>query len=388
MPSRPSKNTSLKNLQRFIDKALARARRADAAALALVSPLALGACASSSSSDDGQHPESTATVSVEQPESSASSTSTSLQASASAPPRTSYPDCKVSPPDITGCGGAEVKVLSSPKKCGFSAEGDLPDARCASLCGNFDTRACSVYKNRDGELGVFCHAANPCLGRLPSACRAPRARAGLAPYLARATKLEALSVGAFVELEAELQRFGAPPALGRACRRAAADEERHAASMARLTRRFSNAKRAPAVRASRSITQEARPIRGFASLAALALANERDGVVGEAWAATLAAFQATTSSDAGVRRAMRAIAREELEHAALSLRVSNWVRARLPERDVKRLDRMRARSLARIARDASLPFPGDDTERTLGWPTAAAATTLAESLRAHFTEPV
>lgn len=301
-------------------------------------------------------------------------------------------ECNVEPVKVTGCGGGHAKLLSSLSECGLELEKEIDDKRCPEFCGDFQVSGCSVSE-RDGENRVYCHAAHPCLGRMPSRRLRATAQArrqadvDVDAYLAHAARMEAVSVDAFVELGASMERFGAPAAIGAACARAASDEARHASSMECLLRA-----RGGRVRASRtargseprgSAARGSARQRGFDSLEALALHNEREGVVGEAWGAILAAFQAERAADPVVRRTLATIAREELRHAALSARISAWSRKRLGVAARARLDRERAKAVARIARTTT-GFPGREGANELGWPSEAERAALVGELAAFF----
>jgi len=79
--------------------------------------------------------------------------------------------------------------------------------------------------NHDDGKGVFCNAANPCLGRAPSDTGTVACADDVDAHLALARRVEADSVAAF----RDLARWGAPARPQRACTRAAmaaiADEE-------------------------------------------------------------------------------------------------------------------------------------------------------------------
>lgn len=278
--------------------------------------------------------------------------------------------CVVGPFAVTGCGGGEAALESSPESCGVPTTGDIPKDRCKDFCGTFETRACNVTTKGGGKLAVFCHAANPCLGRAPSTGIGPAAQPGsVREHLGLAFEVEALSAVAFRELRADLERWGAPATLLSACERAAADEARHARAMERLLERRGDA-RPPAPR---------RAPRSFGSLLELALHNEREGVVGETWGALVAEHQAEHAPSEDVREAMRGIAREESEHAALSFRVARWARRRLgPERAVE-LDEARREAFAELR--TSLGYrPADDAARDLGWPSRAKSAAMLDVL--------
>lgn len=307
------------------------------------------------------------------PSASPSATAAPTAATPSAAPTAAPVGCKAGKPNVVSCGGAQVLFQGTREACGLPERGDLPKARCDELCAGFPTRSCHAFQGRDGSFGVFCDAANPCLGRQP-ARRVPVGRRSerdpVAAHLAFAARMEAASVDAFAELEAELARFGAPRALRASCRRAAADERRHAAAMSELL----------AARGGRARTPRRRAPLGFASLRALALHNEREGVVGETVGAALAAFQAEASPDPAIRAAMRRVAADELRHAALSLRIAAWARRVLGPRVAATLDATRRRALARAA--STRPPHGLDAENALGWPSAGETARLVASLAA------
>lgn len=336
---------------------LRQLRRTYRHALLVAAPLAVIGCRESTTPVTAEpHPSATTTASPTTP-----STATAPPATATAAKGT----CAAEKPNVTGCGGAEVLLQDTPEACGLALKGDLPKERCDVLCAGFQTRACNVSTNRDKKPIVFCHAANPCMGRPMSdgGDEACPSGAGMDVYLAFARRMEALSVDAFHELESDLARFGAPSALRRACRRAADDEARHANAMARLLE----------ARGVRPAPIARRPASSFASLFALALHNERHGVVGETWGALVAAHQAEHAEDEDMRAAMRTIADEEAEHAALSFRIAAWARGRLSEEDVSALDRERQRAFDALAATGGL---APDAARALGWPRAPAVAAM------------
>jgi hypothetical protein len=366
------KGSALRALRSLCDVAMQRAAAAHAGVALLAAPTFVG-CSPPPDTADG---DATVTIPVTTTDPSAQPTTTGTIARTNTPATALPGDCKVSPPDITGCGGAEVEVLSSLGACSLPEKGDLAMERCASLCGTFETRSCRMYtRSKDKKVGVFCDAAKPCLGRQPARrLRASATRTAgdpVAAYLRYAAKMEHASVEAFSELERELAAHGAPLQLRRACRRAADDEARHATAMQALLR----------ARGARRSTLAAKDGRGFSSLLALAIHNETEGVVGETWGAVLARHQSEHAADPSVRGAMRTIWKEELQHAALSLRISTWVKRKLPPADRAKVERARTRALSRLQRRAArMRFPGEDAERTLGWPTAEAHTAIVAAI--------
>jgi hypothetical protein len=275
-------------------------------------------------------------------------------------------DCPHDPPDISGCGGADVYLHASLADCGLPAKGDLTKDRCDDLCKGFETRACEVEDRSDGKVAVYCEAANPCMGRPTSdgALATAHDDGTAIDRLAEARRMEAHSVIAFRELEADLVRFGAPASLVDSCRVAADDDCRHARAMARLLR----------ARGVRPAAIDRPRAAGFASLFALAAHNEREGVVGESWGALLALHQAERARDADVRDEMRAIADEETSHAALSIEIARWVRTQLSDESVAALDDARRAAIARLRGSfASAP-------EELGLPAPATAAAMLDAL--------
>jgi hypothetical protein len=65
-------------------------------------------------------------------------------------------------------------------------------------------------------------------------------------------------------------------------------------------------------------------------LESIARENAVEGCVGETFGAAVAAWQAASSADAEIASAMRAIAPDELRHAALGWAVHAWIQRRLP----------------------------------------------------------
>jgi hypothetical protein len=140
----------------------------------------------------------------------------------------------------------------------------------------------------------------------------------LGQYLAEAAQLEAESVPAFARLARGLAAHGAPEQLVRAARAATTEEARHWKWTRALARRHGARPVKPAVERS-----------DYPSLQALAEDNVIEGCVRETYGAMVAAHQAETAADPGVRRLMADIATDELGHAALSWRIDAWVGERL-----------------------------------------------------------
>lgn len=176
----------------------------------------------------------------------------------------------------------------------------------------------------------------PCVGRRPVGLSS-EPTAGLSPlgdYYASVAHLEGAAVLAFDLMERELRRFGAPPELQLRARRARADEERHYNQMAAMARREGTS--VPGVRA---VPMDER------SLLAAALENAVEGCIREAWGALSAHYQAAAAADAEARQLWHDVARDESEHAELSLALHHWFMLQLTtdEQDVVDAAMQRAR---------------------------------------------
>lgn len=228
----------------------------------------------------------------------------------------------------------------------------LPDAGDAGLdacaaCPTSPGQFCTQY-DVDGATIAVCGTC--CIGG-----RAPR---GFAPTPPRGTpsgvrlaimaQVEAASVDAFLVLHDDLARLGAPATLLRDVRTAADDEVRHARSVARAAERLGA--EVPLTRVAPAAPR---------SLDQLAEDNAVEGCVVEAFGAALAAWQSERATDAGVRRLMRTVAREELAHADLAWRIAAWLDQRLDDAGRARVREARRDALARLERDLVADRAGD-----------------------------
>ncbi len=218
-------------------------------------------------------------------------------------------------------------------------DGTIDDAECDAACaGLFDIRepeSCEAVAAEapadTGDTGGDTAATGDwyeitCFGVVSQYCLG-RPPAGLAPmrrtlpdagaWAAHAAALEAVSVRAFVDLERDLSRLGAPRALRRQARSAAADERRHTRVMVSLARR-----RGAPVRRLRVAPTPA------PTLTALARDNLVHGCVEETWSALVAGWQATHAVDADVRAAMTVIAPDEARHATFAWALHRWFTTR------------------------------------------------------------
>lgn len=256
-----------------------------------------------------------------------------------------------------GDGGREAGPDSGP--------GLEPLTDCEVACraaGVPDRVGCGVDEPFDDAGGTYKVTCGGCgVGRPPrsfvaAACSAPSVEG---EWLARAAQLEAASVIAFRALGRDLARWGAPRDLVAAVEVAAEDEERHARVVRELARRQGAVVPEIDVRVPRRRTLEQ-----------LAMENGAEGCVTELFGVVLATIQSERGTDSRVRRAMAAIAADELEHAALSLRIAAWLEDQLDEAARARVASARRSAWRSLDRDLARGGAAIDA---LGLPDARAA---------------
>ncbi|MES1164780.1 MAG: hypothetical protein ABUR63_03410, partial [Verrucomicrobiota bacterium] len=140
----------------------------------------------------------------------------------------------------------------------------------------------------------------------------------------RRARLEWASVPAFCELADQLNACGAPAALVRRARDAAADELRHAILSADLAGTLCDA-------ASVTLdppTADGRPsISGHPGLSRLAVESWLDGCLGEGAAAEVARREAEAATNPAIKQTQLTIAADETRHADLAWDVLEWTLA-------------------------------------------------------------
>jgi hypothetical protein len=145
----------------------------------------------------------------------------------------------------------------------------------------------------------------------------PAAREALAAHYTRAAQLEHASIAAFARFTLQLLELGAPAELVAGSQRALADELEHAKTCFGLASRFAGQALGPA----------GLPIAGClgqTTLAEVLRLAVREGCIGETVAAVQASEAYAHASDAGVRRALFDIQRDEARHAELAFRFVRW----------------------------------------------------------------
>jgi len=210
----------------------------------------------------------------------------------------------------------------------------------------------------------------PC-GRIPAGLRWGSTEAqpsAVAAHLAAAAHLEGASVFAFQALERELVAHRAPAPLVRRAKSAQRDEKRHHSAISRLAISFGAS--VPAV--------EVEPTE-IRTLAEMAIENAVEGCVRETYGAAVAALQGESAGNLSIRRAMRAIAVDEAEHASLAWAVDAWARPRLAAGERAQVKAAREQARAQLITTAREPVP-PELSTTLGLPTPAAAEHLIGTL--------
>ncbi len=247
---------------------------------------------------------------------------------------------------VVACGGAVESGLP-----GCEVEGDVGDAgpcrtyrrkivgeaaqcptapsstECAQLCGQ-SVPSCYVSGLTTTYPEVWCGSGCAVDGRRPEGLVAPpRAGDDLGAHFAVMAYHEAAAAHAFAQLARELRAHRAPASLVRALRRAERDEVRHAAIASSLARRFGKEPLVPCVEAIAPRT-----------LLDIALENAREGCGRELLGAAVGLHIAEAALDPVVRAAFAQIATDEVRHAAVSLRMQRWLRARLSAGERARVD--------------------------------------------------
>jgi hypothetical protein len=262
--------------------------------------------------------------------------------------------CRVSPMDASAgaCGEFELAITGNASRCTLEAGRD----ECSALCGRPSFR-CSVDTTRSV---LICH--QPCAvdGRRPPGL-SPRTSAHdstLGEHIATMAYHEAAAVYAFTQLVREMRAHGAPTSLVRALERAAEDERRHTS----LCRAFAAAEGA-------DVEMPKVPPTDVRSLFAIAEENAREGCGRELLGAAVGLHVSKHASSAEARALFASITRDELRHAAVSLRMQRWIRMRLTPEEREAVDtRMREALSAGTASSmpAVLAPPTDAVLATIG----------------------
>ena len=118
---------------------------------------------------------------------------------------------------------------------------------------------------------------------------------------------------------------------------------------------------------------------GVRTLIELAVENAVEGCVRETFGAAVAIYQGQCAGDRAMRRAMRSIAIDEGEHAALGWEIDAWARTRLSRKDTARVENARHEARQRLLAETQEPIAPELTS-VLGLPDAAASARLIAAL--------
>jgi rubrerythrin len=192
---------------------------------------------------------------------------------------------------------------------------------------------------------------------------------GVGDYLARCAHLEEAAVIAFETLGGRLEGWGAPDALVRRCRVAAADERRHARLVTALAR-------ARGAEPPTAMVLLASPTR-----VEVAIDNAVEGCVHEAWAAVQARHLASHALDPEVARTYGEIAVDESRHAQLAWDLHAWFEHQLTPHEVERVRAAMETAISAL-NSLRVPQPLAALGGLSGASSRIAASRFAEGLRA------
>ena len=271
--------------------------------------------------------------------------------------------CDAGPPvAVQGCGSC----------CGIVHEqcvippNEMTDAGWLGLCDDYcigtGWQGCQVIE-LDGAASALPYVQCVCTGRHFSGFRA-RPWHSVGEWFASVAGLEAASIQAFRRLSDELQALDAPARLVRSARRSMLDEARHARLMARVARRLGASVTLPRARRFRRRSVEA-----------IAKENAVEGCVRETYGALVGLWQSEHAGDERVRRAMRGIARDEMRHAMLAMRVAAFLEPRMTPRSRRRVAEARVRAIREVRATLAYDYPVE-LVRMAGLPTREQATAL------------
>ncbi len=256
---------------------------------------------------------------------------------------------------------------------GAAVSYDAGEDPCITLC--FGATSCTKISSDGGAPALECNFS----GSPPQCSGSGRRTAGYRPgkweardevgaYLATATELERESIFAFRRLRRELRNHGAPASLLAWCTRAQRDEARHTRVLGALASR-----RGATIQDSRHATLASRP------LANIALENAIEGCLHETFGALIARHQAVSAKEPGVSRAMKRIAVDETEHAALAFAIHAWLAPRLTEAERTWLGTEVKRAARELERNSDSRL-GQRSRCLLGLPSLPESRRLARGL--------
>lgn len=278
-----------------------------------------------------------------------------------------------------GCG----YTVSLPCGINRSDSGAFPFELCDSICASVDGGqhwGCGMPSCTEGcpppPAKIYSVTCYTCIGgRRPAGYTVSTSVGSVRGWFEQIADLEAASITAFAHLGEDLLALNAPVALLRAIDRAKADEVSHASTM----RTFAEAAGGTAKPAKLQV-------RAPKSRVAIAIENVVEGCVRETFGALVADWQSRHAEHPGLRLAMRKIARDERNHAALSWTIDAWLDETLTatERDEVRAAAFCA--VQTLRREAYFAFDRE-TERALGLPNRLETDALIDSLESELWSP-
>ncbi len=245
---------------------------------------------------------------------------------------------------------------------------------CNAAC-NGSTLSCRKITVDGGAPLVECIFAESCGAGRRTSGQSRAAGLGVDEYgawLAATASLERQSIHAFSRLARELTSLGAPRQLVERVRVARSDEVRHSRRMTRLASQR-GARPAPSVRVPRERRALGRAI------VDIAIENAVEGRVRETFSALLAHHQAVHATDPMLALAMKAIAREETSHAALSHDVHAWLLLRLTKTERARVRHHVREAANKLEIDAAIDL-STETLTLAGLPPPAVSHALARAM--------
>ena len=271
---------------------------------------------------------------------------------------------------------AQCGLHSSFNPCMYTPFTDTPlpfntPMLCESVCHQVVT-TCWLSASNVVSCEVGLCGGPSCCGRRPHGLKLEPAsgedRVGL--WFAELAAREEASIAAFEIVADELEAHRAPDRLVAAAKRAVRDELRHARVMTAFAARYGGTPRRPRV--------ERGPVR---SLEEIAIENAAEGCVRETFGALVGMWQARFAGDPQVRKAMRGVARDESQHAAISLDVARWIEPMLDADARARLGRAKEDAMHQLENELSSEAD-PDVVRVAGIPSAHEARRLFEQARA------
>ena len=238
--------------------------------------------------------------------------------------------------------------------------GQLTEDSCSNLCveqvGVYYDYLCScdyTGPDSDGNHPVTCEytvcavegRGHADIAKLTQAT----GHSELARYFVRAYHAEASSVGAFLQLRAEIAHHNAPITLQHRCIKAAVEEVHHARMMAKLAR--DEGCELPSLDFGEQSQR---------SLFDLTLDNAVEGCIFETFSALKAQYQACHATDKRVRMAMRVIARDETEHSQLAWDIHHYLMSRLTDSERQHIQLAQRDALQQVLRQAKMDAKLDD----------------------------